>query len=100
VAGYFDPLIAVHARQLREAKDEGRPLIVMIATPADGTGADSILPARARAELVAGLAVVDYVTVQEDGGAEWKADVDLRGEHGRMQQDLIEHVHGRQRAAR
>ncbi|HUA86343.1 MAG TPA: hypothetical protein VMB85_20945 [Bryobacteraceae bacterium] len=57
VRGYFDPLLAWHAERLTEAKREGTALLVVIAPPEN-----PILAARARAELVAGLRVVDYVT--------------------------------------
>ena len=57
VRGYFDPLLAWHAERLAEAKREGKPLLVVIASPEN-----PILSLRARAELAAGLRVVDYVT--------------------------------------
>ncbi len=56
VSGYFDPLIAWHARWLAGFKKPPRPLLVLIATPEN-----PILPAPARAELVASLRVVDHV---------------------------------------
>lgn len=56
VSGYFDPLIAWHARWLAGFKKPGRPMLVVIATPEN-----PILPAAARAELVASLRVVDHV---------------------------------------
>lgn len=57
VSGYFDPLLAWHAGRLMEHKRNGTTLLVVIASPAN-----PILEARARAELVAGLRVVDHVT--------------------------------------
>lgn len=57
VRGYFDPLLAWHAERLAEIKREGTPLLVVIASPEN-----PILAARSRAELVAGLGVVDYAT--------------------------------------
>ncbi|HLW76885.1 MAG TPA: hypothetical protein VKS01_07860 [Bryobacteraceae bacterium] len=56
VVGYFDPLIAWHARWLAMFKKPDRPLIVLVADPDR-----PILPAAARAELVASLRVVDHV---------------------------------------
>src|SRR5271165_2106609 len=56
VSGYFDPLIAAHAERLASLKTGDKKLLVLIATPPD-----AILPAAARAELVAGLRCVDYV---------------------------------------
>ncbi len=88
VSGYFDPLLASHAERLRELKLEGSPLMVAIAEPEN-----PILPARARAELVAGLAVVDYVVESAQG---LNAAVRLEEEDSRRLDALIEHVHARQ----
>lgn len=88
VAGTFDPLLASHAEQLRDLKRERVLLVVAIADPEN-----PILPARARAELVAGLAVVDYVVESAEGIA---ADVHLEDDHLRKREELIEHVHARQ----
>jgi hypothetical protein len=96
VSGYFDPLVASHAERLSELKDaelkrERVPLLVLIATPDD-----AILPARARAELVAGLAVVDYVCETADDVA---PHMSLESEHTERLAQLIDHVHTRQQAA-
>jgi hypothetical protein len=91
VSGYFDPLIAPHAERLAELKNDNAPLLILIATPAD-----AILPARARAELVAGLAVVDYVCETADDVA---PHLSLEREHTARLAQLIEQVHTRQRAA-
>jgi len=91
VSGYFDPLVASHAERLAELKYEDVPLLVLIATPDD-----AILPARARAELVAGLAVVDYVCETAAGAA---PHLSLEREHTERLAQLIDHVHTRQRAA-
>ena len=91
VSGYFDPLVASHAERLAGLKSSGIPLLVLIATPDD-----AILPARARAELAAGLAVVDYVCETADGVA---PHLSLEREHAERLAQLIEHVHARQRAA-
>jgi bifunctional ADP-heptose synthase (sugar kinase/adenylyltransferase) len=91
VSGYFDPLLASHAERLQSLKREGAPLLVLIADPGD-----PILPVRARAELVAGLAVVDYVVESVNG---LTPHVRLEQEHGQLLDELIEHVHARQRAA-
>ncbi len=90
VTGYFDPLLAWHAERLRGLKRAGAPLLVAIADPQD-----PILPARARAELVAGLAVVDYVVESCEG---LTANVSLEEEDTRRLDELIEHVHARQLA--
>jgi bifunctional ADP-heptose synthase (sugar kinase/adenylyltransferase) len=70
-SGYFDPLLAEHARMLHEVKSPGRLLVVEIANPVR-----PLLAQRARAELVAGLADVDYV-VLGDGDADDAPDSDV-----------------------
>jgi bifunctional ADP-heptose synthase (sugar kinase/adenylyltransferase) len=62
VSGYFDPLIASHAERLAQLKPVGAKLLVLIASPEN-----AILPAAARAELVAGLRAVDYVSELAEG---------------------------------
>jgi glycerol-3-phosphate cytidylyltransferase-like family protein len=90
VSGYFDPLIASHAERLCGLKREGMPLLVVIATPPN-----PILPAGARAELVASLRVVDHVT-----DADVTPQIRLEEEDAVRLQDLVEQVHARNRAAR
>ena len=91
VSGYFDPLLASHAERLAALKRDGRRLLVLIATPED-----PIMPARARAELVAGLAVVDHVAAAVDGLDPF---VRLEPEEHLRLKELIRHVHARQQAA-
>ena len=57
-SGNFDPLLAEHARMLHEIKSPGHLLVVEITNPVR-----PLLAQRARAELVAGLADVDYVVL-------------------------------------
>jgi hypothetical protein len=57
VTGYFDPLLATHARRLREIGDR---LIVSVRN-----SEDCLMPERARAEMVASLACVEFV-IPED----------------------------------
>jgi len=90
ISGYFDPLIASHAERLASLKRDGAPLLVLIATPPA-----AILPAAARAQLVAGLVVVDYVC-DSPGGL--SPHVALEAEHVEVLDQLIRHVHARQRA--
>jgi phosphopantetheine adenylyltransferase len=59
-AGHFDPLLAEHARILRDFARSSQRLIVEITNPPA-----PLLSQRARAELVAGLACVDHVTLSE-----------------------------------
>lgn len=91
VSGYFDPLMAAHAERLAELKSADSKLLVLIATPPN-----AILPAAARAELVAGLRAVDYV-------AELAGDViphiRLEQEDAERYRALLHHVHSRQKAA-
>jgi len=74
VAGPFDPLLAAHARQLRELKQDGRALVVFVTEPEE-----PILPLEARAELVAALRCVDAVVA--DGGAPPQGALDLMPNH-------------------
>jgi bifunctional ADP-heptose synthase (sugar kinase/adenylyltransferase) len=87
VSGYFDPLLASHARRLTGLKG-GAKLIVAIEDPAR-----PILPARARAELVAGLRSVDFVVEGTDG---LRTDVRLEREDEQRFEELIAHVRLRQ----
>jgi glycerol-3-phosphate cytidylyltransferase-like family protein len=91
VSGYFDPLLASHAARLAGLKREGVPLVVLISSYAT-----SILPVRARAELVAGLRVVNYVVEHAEG---LTAQVRLEEEDAERLQGLIELVQRRQQAA-
>lgn len=91
VSGYFDPLVASHARRLKELKRDGVPLLVLIGTPRN-----PILPARARAELVASLRVVDHVAELAGG---LQAEFRLEEQDSADLEMLIRHVHSRQRAA-
>ena len=56
ITGHFDVLIAEHVRRLREIRNGSGALFVMVVDPPA-----PVLAARARAELVAALAMVDYV---------------------------------------
>jgi len=89
VSGYFDPLVASHAERLSELKSAAK-LLVLIATPAN-----AILPAAARAELVAGLRVVDYVS-EFTGGL--TPQIHLEAEDEQRFAALLKHVQGRQKA--
>ena len=64
VAGDFDPLLAAHIRLLRELAAPDRLLVVAV-----NDLARPLLPSRARAELVAALAMVDYVVPDGSGGS-------------------------------
>ena len=60
LSGHFDPLLAEHVQRLTQAREPGSLLVVEITNPAR-----PLLPQRARAELVAALAVVDYVVLSD-----------------------------------
>lgn len=90
VSGYFDPLLASHAERLKDLKHPNLPLLVIVTTPER-----PILQARARAELLAGLKLVDYVTEEGDG---IQPHYRLEEEHGQVLEELIAHVHSRQRS--
>jgi bifunctional ADP-heptose synthase (sugar kinase/adenylyltransferase) len=64
VSGYFDPLLAEHVRLLSQARRPGRALVVEVANPAR-----PLLAQRARAELVAALAAVDFVMLGDSQNA-------------------------------
>ena len=87
VSGYFDPMVASHAERLASLKG-GAKLLVLIATPAD-----AILPAAARAELVAGLQAVDYVS---ELTMQLTPRIRLEQEDDERFHALLKHVHARQ----
>lgn len=94
VSGYFDPLLAWHAQRLQHMKSD-QPVIVVIANPTH-----AILPARARAELVASLGSVDYVVESRAIPMDaLRVDHHLETEDGRRFEQLVAHVHARQQGA-
>lgn len=60
VVGYFDPVVADHAERLAA---HGSDLVISLLEPPD-----AILPAQARAELVAALACVRHVILGDARG--------------------------------
>jgi hypothetical protein len=60
VSGHFDPLLAEHARRLLASATPGKLLVVEVTEPLQ-----PLLSQRARAELVAALAVVDYAVLSD-----------------------------------
>jgi bifunctional ADP-heptose synthase (sugar kinase/adenylyltransferase) len=90
VTGFFDPLLAAHARRLEEIARAGGALFVAVQDPAR-----PLLSAQARAELVAGLRVVDYVIL----GGTIAADAVFHEEAAdqRRTQELAQHVHDGQK---
>jgi hypothetical protein len=91
VSGFFDPLVASHAERLSALKPADAKLLVLIATPDN-----AILPAAARAELVASLRSVDYVSELTDG---LTPHIHLEQEDAERFAALLKHVHARQKCA-
>jgi hypothetical protein len=100
VTGAFDMVLAADARELAEirARYPDRPLLVMV-LPLPG----SLLPQRARAELVAALRMVDYVVTAPDAATDALLAalepahlVRLEGAQAERKRQLMEHVHRRQ----
>jgi hypothetical protein len=95
--GHFDPLLVEHARLLGEFARPGAWLVAVV-TPSE----NPLLTVRARAELMASLAAVDYVFAADAAGVESiladlaPEDV-LRCEADdvRRSAELIAHVHSR-----
>ena len=96
--GTFDVLLASHIRELRRIFEGYATRVVVLAS-----AGDPVLPERARAELVAGLEMVDYVVPAGEQGAgallaALPAGVVARLESGDRDRfrRLVEHVHRRQ----
>lgn len=98
VCGYFDVLLSEHAERLEEIAAQGANKLMVAVLDAPG----AILAARARAELVAALGMVDYVVLAgsvaprelvaefQAGDIVHEEDADRRRTEG-----LIEHVQRR-----
>ena len=67
VTGYFDVLSAGHVRGLKDVRNStaDHVLMVVLLPPPE-----PVLPARARAELVASLSMVDYVVTETESSVE------------------------------
>ena len=79
-SGHFDPVLAEHVRLLRGTAEQGKALVVEITSPEQ-----PLLSARARAELVAALAIVDLVVLDDGAKA-------LPSEDSRISRAFVEHV--------
>jgi len=95
VTGYFDVLLAEHVGELEGLP---RPVVVTV-LPRSG----ELLSQRARAELAAGLRVVDYVVIADDTEAEALLArlrpariVRMEEDDARRLRQLMEHVRNRQ----
>ncbi len=99
ITGYFDVLTAAHVRRLREiamSRADSRLIVIVLDPPA------ALLAGRARAELLAGLDMVDYVILPgarplEHVLAELPAGEVVREESSDQERrrDLIQHVQRR-----
>jgi bifunctional ADP-heptose synthase (sugar kinase/adenylyltransferase) len=90
VSGYFDPLLAGHAARLDRAREGSGALAVVVLDPPE-----PILPARARAELVAALEAVSLVLVPAPG-EQFAADQRLEDRDLEERSLFAEHVRRRQ----
>src|SRR5580658_10960994 len=66
VTGYFDPLLAWHARELESIRGRAgasAKALAVIVLPLTG----ELLPQTARAAMVAALRMVDYVLIGDNG---------------------------------
>jgi len=98
VTGYFDPLLAWHARELERIRSRSGALAAIV-LPLDG----ELLPQRARAHLVAALRMVDYVLIADNEPLDKLVAalkpleiVHLEDHDLRRRSELIEHVRRRQ----
>lgn len=99
VSGHFDVLLADHLPAVQAVRNGTAPpvVVVVLAPPAN-----PVLRARARAEMVAALAMVDYVIISDGTGLEALLDalapdetVRVEAAHERRAAQLIEHVQRR-----
>jgi bifunctional ADP-heptose synthase (sugar kinase/adenylyltransferase) len=95
--GYFDVLRAEHVRELRDLR--GGDALLVVVLPLD----EELLQQRARAELVAGLRMVDYVVAANRGDADALIDslkpvrlARLEAADARRARELTHHVQRRQ----
>lgn len=98
--GYFDPLLADHARRLGEISREGERIVAVVADPAE-----PLLALGARVELVAGLGAICSVveageqvdSVLKDLAS--KAVIDDRSRDAETTRRLSDHVISRHEIA-
>ncbi len=83
-AGPFDPLLSQHAAQLERIKGSASSLVVYITEPPR-----PLLPAEARAELVAALRHVDAVLFSSQPPAH---AIDLTADHLEWREQLIRRI--------
>jgi hypothetical protein len=89
ICGFFDPLLASHARAIERQRIAGGRVITVLVEPAE-----AILPARARGEMTAALQDVDAVVLPGEAMA-FDAWIDLRAEDGQRRDEFVAHVRRR-----
>ena len=89
IIGYFDP---VHAAQIRALKQLAPAEAILVAAVADAP--NPLLPTRARAELAAALALIDYVVTDVEGAVAIPGAIvsDIREDDLRRRDELMRHV--------
>ena len=87
ISGYFDPLTVEHSTRLEELAAAHGPLCIAIYDPDR-----PLLPAEARAALVASLACVKAVSI---AAGEIPITADLRAEDLERRERMMAHVHSR-----
>ena len=91
VVGYFDPVVAAHVSRLLALK---APVTVSLLDPPE-----EILPARARAELVAALGCVEAVILGDARAAVSAArTIDYTAADLQTRQELVERIRHRSQA--
>lgn len=88
VSGWFDPLLAVHAARIDEIPEQFAVAVQIVDPP------DPLLPARARAELVAALRRVELVILDEAQTLTPALRLEL--EEAELRAEFLAHVHERQ----
>jgi hypothetical protein len=90
ITGYFDPLLASHARQLDQIASQNGLVTVLLRTPPS-----PLLDARARAELVAALASVETVVLPPEEGDPETPGTRIISDEVAETERFIEHVRSR-----
>jgi hypothetical protein len=86
ISGYFDPLLALHVERLEALATEMGPLTIILLDPPD-----AILPAEARAAVVAGLGCVEAVVIG-DGAQPPEGRLPFEEEDGVLRAGFLQHV--------
>jgi bifunctional ADP-heptose synthase (sugar kinase/adenylyltransferase) len=100
IIGHFDPVLAGHARRVSAFADGSAAVMAILTDPPR-----PVLAARARAELVAALAAVNYVVLREDtpldgllAGLAPAEVLNAEDDDRKLTRNLIQHVQSRQSA--